>query len=56
MIEADAAEAFAALARRLEDRAQTLADAHARARREARRTQSAPWRQAGIVWPLFAKG
>lgn len=56
MIEAGADKAFAALATRLEARARMLAEARAQTLRQDRRADAAPWRQARLVWPLFAKG
>jgi len=47
--------AFAALAARLEERARILAEAHSR---DARLGPGNPgrWRDARLLWPLFAKG
>lgn len=47
---------FDALARRLTLRAGTLAVAWATSRRLAARRDDARWRNAGLLWPLFAKG
>ncbi len=47
---------FDALARRLTLRAGTLAVAWATSRRLAARRDDTRWRNAGLLWPLFAKG
>ena len=44
-----------ALARRLADRAKTLAVAVGTSRLLARRADPARWRKARLLWPLFAK-
>lgn len=56
MIQADATASFAALARRLADRAGKIAAAHAEMRALKTRGDESRWRRADLVWPLFAKG
>ncbi|MGF7154435.1 hypothetical protein [Novosphingobium gossypii] len=47
---------FDAVARRLSTQAGALAVAWATSRRLAARRDGARWRNAGLLWPLFAKG
>jgi len=56
MIEASPQPDFAALARRLADRAETLARARAEAMLLARRDDPRRWRRASLLWPLLTKG
>ena len=56
MIEADIGSAFDALATRLERQAAALAEARAREALLARQQDARRWRQADLLWPLFAKG
>jgi len=46
---------FERLAARLTAKARALAEARAEARALARRDNPARWRNARLVWPLFAK-
>lgn len=46
---------FDRVARTLEARARTLAEAAAQLRHEATPAQQA-WRDPGLLWPLFTKG
>lgn len=56
MIAADAGAAFAALSKRLAERARLLAKARLATRRLAAARNETRWRRADLVWPLFAKG
>lgn len=56
LIAADADAAFDSLARRLIDRATTLAAARAETRQLTERRDETRWRRADLVWPLFGKG
>jgi hypothetical protein len=56
MIESDAAQAFEALAVRLEQHAVALAGARRRDTALAAQADPSRWRGADLLWPLFAKG
>lgn len=56
MVQADATASFAALDRRLAERAEKIAAAHAEMRALTTRGDESRWRRADLVWPLFAKG
>jgi len=56
MIEGKTRPDFAALARLLADRAETLARARAEEALLARRDDPHRWRRAQLLWPLFTKG
>lgn len=56
LIAADADVAFESLARRLADRARTLAAARVETRRLTERRDETHWRRPDLVWPLFEKG
>jgi hypothetical protein len=47
---------FDALAERLTDKAQKLAEARAETKALALRKDPRRWRRSGLLWPLFAKG
>lgn len=51
----DARIARSDLAQRLTDRARKLAEVHAENRLLARRAEPRRWRDARLLWPLFAK-
>ena len=55
MIEGKVAESAAGFFARLTARAGRLAEARALARTLEPRDPSQRWRQAGLLWPLFAK-
>lgn len=55
MIEAETTN-LAALARRLSNRANQLAEAAAENRLHTRRRDPVRWRRAELLWPLFWKG
>ena len=54
LLRAEASPSRSAFAARLAAKARRLALAHAENRLRARRKDGARWRQARLLWPLFA--